>query len=126
MSKTSVETSKKLLIFIAILFLFSICLSAAIYLYTLTACIECSYEFLITIVTVSGGSFSTAAGFYYNKAKTENIYKLKKDLLKDRYEYLKEFQVMNDDKADYEMEQALDDLETELNSAEAVDITDGR
>ena len=116
--KTSLEMSKKFAIFSCICFFIVLILSGISIVYNVS-----DYEIIVTLITVSGTAFSTTIAFYYNKAQKENLYKLKRELLKDRYAYLKEFQVMTDEKADYEMEKALDDLESELNDLEINDET---
>ena len=116
--KTSLEMSKKFAIFSCICFFIVLILSGISIVYNVS-----DYEIIVTLITVSGTAFSTTIAFYYNKAQKENLYKLKRELLKDRYTYLKEFQVMTDEKADYEMEKALDDLESELNDLEINDET---
>ena len=116
--KTSLEMSKKFAIFSCICFFIVLILSGISIVYNVS-----DYEIIVTLITVSGTAFSTTIAFYYNKAQKENLYKLKRELLKDRYTYLKEFQVMTDEKADYEMEKALDDLEGELNDLEINDET---
>ena len=116
--KTSLEMSKKFAIFSCICFFIVLILSGISIVYNVS-----DYEIIVTLITVSGTAFSTTIAFYYNKAQKENLYKLKRELLKDRYTYLEEFQVMTDEKADYEMEKALDDLEGELNDLEINDET---
>ena len=54
----------------------------AIFAFSLVLNISLDYTALITLVSVSGGVFGTSAGFYYNKAKAENLYKIKSSYLK--------------------------------------------
>ena len=84
--KTSLEMSKKFAIFSCICFFIVLILSGISIVYNVS-----DYEIIVTLITVSGTAFSTTIAFYYNKAQKENLYKLKRELLKDRYTYLKEF-----------------------------------
>lgn len=71
------EFSKKIIIAVSILtaivFLFS--MAAMIYLQDLSS--------LSVLITTAAAAFTTGAGFYYNKAKAENLKKLSQEIQKE-------------------------------------------
>ena len=90
MNKKRMETSKKIILVSGIFF-------AVAVIYTIISCsiamIYSSYvdwTSIVTLLTVAGGAFGTACGFYFNKAKSENNYKLRMAFLREKYAILKE------------------------------------
>lgn len=128
-NKKKIETSKKILIFTGICFAIVIAFVVAIFAFSLVLNTCLDYTALITLVSVTGGVFGTSAAFYYNKAKAENLYKVKSSYLKVKYLILKDVDALDTSTIQAELqtelnkiECSLDDEETSLNQEITYDI----
>ena len=117
--KKRLETSKKILIFTSICFAIVIAFVVAIFVFSLVLNISLDYTALITLVSVSGGVFGTSAGFYYNKAKAENLYKIKSSYLKIKYLILKDIDALDTSTIQAELQTELDKIECSLDEEES-------
>ena len=93
--KKKMETSKKIALFSAICFAIALLFSMATFIYESYTGSYSDPTMLIALISVSGATFGTTCAFYYNKAKGENLFKLKKSFLKDKYTLLKEMQMLD-------------------------------
>ena len=114
MNKKRMETSKKIILVSGIFF-------AVAVIYTIISCsiamIYSSYvdwTSIITLLTVTGGAFGTACGFYFNKAKSENNYKLRMAFLREKYAILKEIGALDVHRAKLELENEIDTIDNRL------------
>ena len=108
------ETSKKIILVSGIFF-------AVAVIYTIISCsiamIYSSYvdwTSIVTLLTVTGGAFGTACGFYFNKAKSENNYKLRMAFLREKYAILKEIGALDVHRAKLELENEIDTIDNRL------------
>lgn len=108
------ETSKKIILVSGIFF-------AVAVIYTIISCsiamIYSSYvdwTSIVTLLTVTGGAFGTACGFYFNKAKSENNYKLRMAFLREKYSILKEIGALDVHRAKLELENEIDTIDNGL------------
>lgn len=108
------ETSKKIILVSGIVF-------AVAVIYTIISCsiamIYSSYvdwTSIVSLLTVAGGAFGTACGFYFNKAKSENNYKLRMAFLREKYSILKEIGVFDTQRAKLEIENEIDTIDNRL------------
>lgn len=118
--KNKMETSKKIALFSAICFAAVILFSMAVFIYE--SCTE-SYSdstMLVTLITVSGAAFGTTCAFYYNKAKGENLFKLKRSFLKYKYSILQDMKVLDEDYAESEIEKEIDNIEEDFEEEETL------
>ena len=112
------ETSKKIIlvsgIFLAVAVIYTIisCSIAMIY----SSYVD--WTSIVTLLTVTGGAFGTACGFYFNKAKSENNYKLRMAFLREKYAILKEIGVLDVHRAKLELENEIDTIDNKLNEEE--------
>lgn len=114
MNKKRMETSKKIILVSGIFF-------AVAVIYTIISCsiamIYSSYvdwTSIVTLLTVTGGAFGTACGFYFNKAKSENNYKLRMAFLREKYSILKEIGALDVHRAKLELENEIDTIDNGL------------
>lgn len=118
MNKKRMETSKKIIlvsgIFLAVAVIYTIisCSIAMIY----SSYVD--WTSIVTLLTVTGGAFGTACGFYFNKAKSENNYKLRMAFLREKYAILKEIGVLDVHRAKLELENEIDTIDNKLNEEE--------
>lgn len=108
------ETSKKIIlvsgIFLAVAVIYTIisCSIAMIY----SSYVD--WTSIVTLLTVTGGAFGTACGFYFNKAKSENNYKLRMAFLREKYAILKEIGALDVHRAKLELENEIDTIDNRL------------
>ena len=114
MNKKRMETSKKIILVSGIFF-------AVAVIYTIISCsiamIYSSYvdwTSIVTLLTVTGGAFGTACGFYFNKAKSENNYKLRMAFLREKYAILKEIGALDVHRVKLELENEIDTIDNRL------------
>nr|DAH07374.1 MAG TPA: hypothetical protein [Caudoviricetes sp.] len=114
MKNKKMETSKKIILFIGILFAVAI-------VYTIVSCsislimnTYTDWTSIVALLTSTGGAFGTACGFYYSKAKSENNYKLRMAFLKEKYTILKEIGALDENRAKMEIENELDTINGKL------------
>lgn len=114
MKQKRMETSKKIILVSGIVF-------AVAVIYTIISCsiamIYTSYvdwTSIVSLLTVAGGAFGTACGFYFNKAKSENNYKLRMAFLREKYSILKEIGVLDTQRAKLEVENEIDTIDNRL------------
>lgn len=114
MNKKRMETSKKIIlvsgIFLAVAAIYTIisCSIAMIY----SSYVD--WTSIVTLLTVTGGAFGTACGFYFNKAKSENNYKLRMAFLREKYAILKEIGALDVHRAQLELENEIDTIDNRL------------
>lgn len=114
MNKKRMETSKKIIlvsgIFLAVAVIYTIisCSIAMIY----SSYVD--WTSIVTLLTVTGGAFGTACGFYFNKAKSENNYKLRMAFLREKYAILKEIGALDVHRAKLELENEIDTIDNRL------------
>lgn len=114
MRQKRMETSKKIILVSGIVF-------AVAVIYTIISCsiamIYSSYvdwTSIVSLLTVAGGAFGTACGFYFNKAKSENNYKLRMAFLREKYSILKDIGVLDTQRAKLEIENEIDTIDNRL------------
>lgn len=117
--KKKMEASKKILLFTGICFSVVIMFIIAICVLSIVFNVGIDYTVLITLITVVGGAFGTSAAFYYNKAKAENIYKIKSSYLKVKYLILKDIGSLDESTIQTELQTELDKIECVLDEEES-------
>lgn len=116
--KKKIETSKKLAWFTGVCFALSILYGMIIYLYGMYTGIICDFSLPITLITVSGAAFATTMGFYYNKARYENVIKEKKSLLKTKYLLLKKIDLLDEYRIQVELDNELSKIDSDMDNEE--------
>lgn len=116
--KKKVETSKKLAWFSGICFAIAIVYSMLIFTYGAIQDKMIDYTMPITLITVTGAVFGTTTAFYYNKSKTENVFKIRRSFLKLKFLILKVIGLLDDERVQTELENEFSKIEDGLNEAE--------
>ena len=129
MKKNRMETSKKIILVSGIIFVAAVVYSMISCTIAMTDDAYVDWTSIVTLLTVTGGAFGTACGFYFNKAKSENNYKLRMAFLREKYAILKEIGALDVHRAKLELENEIDTIDNRLieeeqqNSGENFDIT---
>ena len=116
--KPQMETSKKLAWLAGICFLASVIYSILIFTYSVITDKMCDFAILITLLTVTGAAFGTTCAFYYNKAKGENLFKLKRSFLEYKYQILQEMNAMTEEYMQEEIEEEVNKIECDFDEQE--------
>lgn len=116
--KKKIETSKKLAWFSGICFALSIVYGVIIYTYGMFTCMVCDLTLPITLITVNGATFATTMGFYYNKARYENVIKEKCKFLKTKYLLLKKIDLLDEYRIQVELDTELSRIDSDMDNEE--------
>lgn len=118
--KKKIETSKKLAWFSGICFAVAIVYSILIFTYGTLQNTMIDYTMLITLITVTGAVFGATTTFYYNKSKSENIFKIRRSFLKLKFLILKTINSLDEIRTQTELENELAKIDDGLNEAEII------
>ena len=114
MKKNRMETSKKIILVSGIIFVAAVVYSMISCTIAMTDGAYVDWTSIVTLLTVTGGAFGTACGFYFNKAKSENNYKLRMAFLREKYGILKEIGALDVHRAKLELENEIDTIDNRL------------
>lgn len=114
MKKNRMETSKKIILVSGIIFVAAVVYSMISCTIAMTDGAYVDWTSIVTLLTVTGGAFGTACGFYFNKAKSENNYKLRMAFLREKYAILKEIGALDVHRAKLELENEIDTIDNRL------------
>lgn len=114
MKKNRMETSKKIILVSGIIFVAAVVYSMISCTIAMTDGTYVDWTSIVTLLTVTGGAFGTACGFYFNKAKSENNYKLRMAFLREKYAILKEIGALDVHRAKLELENEIDTIDNRL------------
>ena len=113
--KKKMETSKKITLFISICFAIVLLFSMLAFGYESYTGNQSDSTLLVALVTVSGTAFGTTCAFYYNKAKGENLFKLKRSFLEYKYSLLKDMDLLD---VESEISEEVAKIESDFNEEE--------
>lgn len=114
MKKNRMETSKKIILVSGIIFVAAVVYSMISCTIAMADGTYVDWTSIVTLLTVTGGAFGTACGFYFNKAKSENNYKLRMAFLREKYAILKEIGALDVHRAKLELENEIDTIDNRL------------
>lgn len=109
--KKKIETSKKLAWLSGVCFVVTLLCSLATFVYSALCELMFDFTLLITLMTVTGAVFGVTMVAYNNKSRYENVTKIQKDYLREKYSILKEMGVLDKDRAILEIEEEFADIE---------------
>lgn len=112
------EFSKKIIIFVGIIFACVILTCIGIFVYATINMISIDLVSIATILGVVGAAFTASVATYSSKAKVENIYKIKKSFLKEKYNILNQAGMLNTDYAQQEIMNEVQTIDTKLDVEE--------
>ena len=118
MKKNRMETSKKIILVSGIIFVAAVVYSMISCTIAMTDGAYVDWTSIVTLLTVTSGAFGTACGFYFNKAKSENNYKLRMAFLREKYAILKEIGALDVHRAKLELENEIDTIDNRLTEKE--------
>ena len=119
-SKKKMETSKKLAWFSGICFAIAVIYSVVIFTYGSGIETMCDFTLPITLITVTGAVFGVTMVAYNNKSRYENVTKIQKDFLREKYTILKDIGVLNYDRAVMEIEEEFTEIEANADNEKAM------
>ena len=109
--KNKIETSKKLAWFSGICFAVAVIYSVLIFAYGVYMGAMCDFTLPITLLTVTGAVFGVTMVAYNSKSRYENVTKIQKDYLREKYTILKELGVLDHSRAITEIEDEFAEIE---------------
>ena len=109
--KKKMETSKKLAWLSGGCFVITLLCSLAAFVYSVLYGVVCDFTLLITLMTVTGAVFGVTMASYNSKSRYENVTKIQKDYLREKYTILKEMGVLDDSRAISEIEEEFAEIE---------------
>ena len=119
-TKKRIETSKKLAWFSGICFAVAVVYSVLIFTYGTLQDKMIDYTMPMTLITITGAVFGTTTTFYYNKSKSENIFKIRRSFLKLKFLILKVINSLDETRTQTELENELSKIDDGLNEAEMI------
>ena len=119
--KEKIQTSKKLAVFSCICFAVVLVFSMATFIYCAIMDKTPDMTVLITLITITGGTFGVTMVSYANKSRYENVIKEQRKTLKVKYLILKDIDSLDEDRLKTEIEDELakieNDAETEKSAS---------
>ena len=116
--KKKIETSK--IIVLATGSIFAVVIAVCLYLFIYCTIYSVYFDWtgIVTLLTISGTVFSTAIATYEAKAKAENVNKIKRSFLREKYDILKEMGVLDYGRAQAEIENEINNIDYKLEMEE--------
>jgi hypothetical protein len=109
--KKKMQTSKKLAWFSGICFAIAVLYGVLIFAYGIYNETMCDFTLPITLMTVTGAVFGVTMVAYNSKSRYENVTKIQKDYLREKYTILKELGVLDNSRAISEIEEEFTEIE---------------
>lgn len=109
--KQKMETSKKLAWLSGACFVITLLCSLAAFVYSALYELMFDFTLLMTLMTVTGAVFGVTMVAYNNKSRYENVTKIQKDYLREKYAILKEMGVLDNNRAISEVEEEFAEIE---------------
>ena len=117
------ETSKIIVLVTGLGFAVVVAVCLFIFVYCTLSGICFDWTGIVTLLTVSGTVFSTAIATYESKAKAENVNKIKRSFLREKYDILKEIGVLDYSRAQCEIENEINNIDCKLDMEEEATAT---
>ena len=115
-----VETSKKLAWFSGICFAVAIAYSVLIFTYGIIVGAMCDFVLPVTLITVTGAVFGVTMASYMNKGRYENVVKIQRSFLKEKYTILQEIGALDNFRAVQEIEDELTEIENDFDNEKSM------
>ena len=121
--KKKIETSKIIVLATGLIFAVVIAVCLYLFIYCTIYSVYFDWTGIVTLLTISGTVFSTAIATYEAKAKAENINKIKRSFLREKYDILKEIGVLDYGRAQAEIENEISNIDYKLETEEEATAT---
>lgn len=112
------EFSKKIVICTGVIFMLTVIACVVLVGYFTINGIIFDWANITSIITIVGGAFTASITTYSVKAKMENIYKIKKSFLQEKYDLLSKAGMLTPDYAQQELSEEIGGIDMQLNEAE--------
>lgn len=112
------EFSKKIVVFSGIIFALVVLICVGIFIYNTLNCIDIDWTSMLSIIGVVGTAFTTSIAVYSSKAKIENVYKIKKSFLQEKYSILQETGMLDTNYAQQEIMNEIQSMDSHLDTEE--------
>lgn len=119
-SNKKMETSKKLAWFSGICFAVAVMYSVLIFAYGVIVGAMCDFALPITLITVTGAVFGVTMVAYNSKSRYENVTKIQKDFLREKYSILKDIGVLDHNRAVVEIEEEFAEIEVNADNEKSM------
>lgn len=119
-SNKKMETSKKLAWFSGICFAIAVMYSVLIFAYGVIVGVMCDFALPITLITVTGAVFGVTMVAYNSKSRYENVTKIQKDFLREKYSILKDIGVLDHNRAVMEIEEEFTEIEVNADNEKSM------
>lgn len=119
-SNKKMETSKKLAWFSGICFAVAVMYSVLIFAYGVVVDAMCDFALPITLITVTGAVFGVTMVAYNSKSRYENVTKIQKDFLREKYDILKDIGVLDYNRAVMEIEEEFTEIEVNADNEKSM------
>lgn len=119
-SNKKIETSKKLAWFSGICFAVAVMYSVLIFAYGIIVGAMCDFALPITLITVTGAVFGVTMVAYNSKSRYENVTKIQKDFLREKYTILKDIGVLDYNRAVMEIEEEFTEIEANADNEKSM------
>jgi hypothetical protein len=119
-SNKKMETSKKLAWFSGICFAVAVMYSVLIFAYGVIVGVMCDFALPITLITVTGAVFGVTMVAYNSKSRYENVTKIQKDFLREKYSILKDIGVLDHNRAVMEIEEEFTEIEVNADNEKSM------
>lgn len=116
--KKKIETSKLIVLVTGSIFAVVIAVCLYLFIYCTIYSVYFDWTGIVTLLTVSGTVFTTAIAAYEAKAKAENVNKIKRSFLREKYDILKEIGVLDYGRAQSEIENEINQIDYKLDIEE--------
>lgn len=117
------EFSKKIVIATGVIFSFVVVICLGIFVYCTVSGTVYDWSGIVTLLSVSGAVFGTSSACYYNKSRHDNVYKLRKLMLREKYTILQEIGALDVERARTEIESEIERIDSGLDTAETDEVT---
>lgn len=119
--KQKLEFSKLIIYITGSIFIISLLYCMIFYTVAMVTMQLIEWTPVVSVLPVTGGMFTTAIGFYYTKAQRENNIKLRKDVIKYKYELMNELGVLQRDECIHDLNNDFCAMEDHIVLAEQQD-----
>lgn len=118
------EFSKKIVIATGALFTIVVLTCLGIFVYCTICNIMYDWTGIVALLTVTGSVYGTNLAVYSNKARFENVPKVKISFLREKYAILQSIGVLDTMRAQTEIEDEINQIDGRLNMAEEESLTE--
>lgn len=118
------EFSKKIVVATGVIFALVILVCSGIFVYCTVWNTMYDWTGIVALLTVSGSVYGTAIAVYANKARPENVLKIKRSFLREKYEILQDIGVLDSVRAQAEIEEEIGQIDSRLNTEEEKSLTE--